>query len=164
MINYKNRGMLLESIINNSIHYYNSNKIAYFQKKNLDILFKKVENVNKKPVLSSTIISKKSTVDYYGVYNGRYVCFEAKSTKTNSIPIHNIKEHQHNHLKLINSLGGKAFYIFYFKGINKFYFVDIKNWDLNFQSKKTISINEIKLFGKELTLIFPGILDFLNFI
>lgn len=160
MNNYKNRGMLLEKIINNSIHYYNKNKIAFFQKKNLDITFKSVDKNN----LKSAIISKKSTVDYYGIYQGKYICFEAKSTENDSFSIYNFKQHQHEHLKLISFLGGCAFYIFYFKYLNKFYLINIDDLEIDFNEKKSISIKEIELLGKELEILFPGILDFLNFI
>lgn len=96
--------MLLEKIINNTINYYLKNKIAFFNKKNLNIKFKTMSEDRYK--LDLAFISSKSTVDYYGIYQGQYISFEAKSTELDVFPLSNIKEHQHQHLKLINELGG----------------------------------------------------------
>lgn len=164
---FKNRGMLLEQIINQTIYYYNKNKIAYFNKKNLDIKFSEINrettNINsKKTILKNSYISKKSTVDYYGIYKGQYISFEAKSSNKKSIPMLNIKEHQHKHLLEIKNYGGISFYIFFFKNESKLFLVDVSKID--FYNKKIITIDELKIFGKELEIIFPGIVDFLKYI
>lgn len=160
---YNNRGMLLEKIINNTIHFYMKNEIAFFNKKNLDIKFKKVINSNV-TILENAYISNKSTVDYYGIYNGKYISFEAKSTELNIFPLSNIKEHQHQHLKLIHKLGGWSFYILYFKTKNVFILIDVENMDELMKNKKTISFEQILETGFELEIVFPGIIDFLTLV
>jgi len=67
MKNKNNRGMLLESIINNTNEYYFKNEIALIHKKNLDIKFKNVKLEKNKLLLNNASIFSKSTVDYYGV-------------------------------------------------------------------------------------------------
>lgn len=152
---FKNRGMLLEDIINKSINFYLSNKIAYFNKQTLNIKFDDINN-NK---IQNGYIKSKSTVDYYGVYKGKYITFEAKSTELDFLPLSNIKKHQHEHLLLISNLNGWAFYLIYFKRMNKFFLINANKID--YENKKAISYEEIASNGIELELIFPGIIDFL---
>lgn len=160
-LNHKNRGMLLENLINNTINYYKQNKIAFFQKNNLNIKFKNTEQEKEKSLvrLNQSFIKSKSTVDYCGVYKGRYITFEAKSTEEKTFPFSNIKLHQHEHLKMIHSLGGIAFYIIFFKQYQKIYIINIDN--INYKNKKSLSFNEANQNGKEIEINFPGIIDFL---
>ena len=165
LINYKNRGMLLEKIINKTISYYSTNKVAFFIKNNLDIKFDKViksDKDNNILRLNTSFIKSKSTVDYYGIYKGQYITFEAKSTDENKLYFKNIKPHQHNHLKMIDEYGGKAFYIIMFKSLSRIFMIDVNNID--YDNESFISLNEVENKGQELEIIFPGIIDFLSFI
>ncbi|WAM07255.1 Holliday junction resolvase RecU [Mycoplasmopsis cynos] len=45
-------------------------------------------------------LSKKSTVDYIGMFRGSFVCFEAKSCNTNKFDLKNIKKHQIEYLAI----------------------------------------------------------------
>lgn len=163
-ISYKNRGMLLENILNRTISYYISNKIAFFTKNNLNISFQSASKnkSNKIIQLNSSFIKSKSTVDYYGIYKGQYVTFEAKSTDEKFLPIANIKPHQHNHLKFISHLGGKAFYIIFFKKYSQIFLVNVD--DIDYENKKSLSLKEAKEIGKSIEIIFPGVIDFLSLI
>lgn len=161
-VTYKNRGMLLEQLLNNTIEHYNKNNIAFFAKKNLDIKFSRVFINNKTKKLDSSFISKKSTVDYYGIYKGQYIAFEAKSTQENVFYFSNIKKHQHDHLNQINLLGGKAFYILFFKKYSKIFLINVN--ELGYENSKSISIEMAFEKGKLLDIDFPGIIDFLKFI
>lgn len=160
--NYKNRGMLLEKLVNNTINFYIKNKIAFFAKKGLDIKFKSVNNYNENKLsISDAFISSKSTVDYYGVYKGKYVSFEAKSTDENVFYTKNVKDHQHNHLKFIDSLGAKAFYLIMFKKFSKIFIVDVNDFNI---SKNSYSYEEALKNWRPLDIVFPGIVDFLELI
>ncbi|CRH45622.1 Holliday junction resolvase recU [Chlamydia trachomatis] len=90
---FKNRGMLLETIINQTNEFYFKNDICLIHKKNLD----------------QAVISSKSSVDYYGIYKGKFIAFEAKSTELSILPLKNIKNHQIEYLNLIQKNGGIAF-------------------------------------------------------
>ncbi|WGI36441.1 Holliday junction resolvase RecU [Mesomycoplasma lagogenitalium] len=155
----KNRGMILEVIINKTIKFYNDNNIAIFQKKNLDISFKKVTAKNNE--LENAIISKKSTVDYYGIYKGMFICFEAKSTNENFLPWSNIKEHQIKYLKKIKEHGGISFFIILFKHLERFFILSIDKIDLK-SKKEVINILFLEKNGYEIELMYPGIIDFVN--
>ncbi|KKB26665.1 RecU Holliday junction resolvase [Mycoplasmopsis meleagridis] len=152
----KNRGMLLETIINKTIDYYERNKIAYIEKKMLPVKFKKV---NEKGELSEARIYNKSTVDYIGCFKGNFVAFEAKSTNEKYLPKNNIKKHQVKYLEKINNNGGISFLIIFFSIFDEFYFVKYENIR-DFLNKK-ISYEIIKKQGINLELSFPGIIDFI---
>ena len=162
--NHKNRGMLLEKIINKTINYYIENKIGFFAKNHLNIQFQSVVDSKTSKIikLNNSFIKNKSTVDYYGIFNGKYVTFEAKSTEENFLPFANIKPHQHNHLKMISKMGGVAFYLIMFKKFMKIFLVYAD--DIPFDTQKSISYEEIKKIGIEIEIIFPGIIDFVSII
>jgi recombination protein U len=152
-----NRGMFLETIINNTIKQYKEKGAAIFHKKSLDIKFSALDSENK--IKNGKIISK-STVDYYGIYKGSFVAFEAKSSQTSRIPKSNFKDHQHNYLKIIKKQGGIAFYIFLFKETNEFFLADISL--INYE-KKSITVEYMRENAIELDLIFPGVIDFIKY-
>ncbi|WP_429980857.1 Holliday junction resolvase RecU, partial [Mycoplasmopsis bovis] len=85
--------------------------------------FKSVSLKNKKLNLDQAVISSKSSVDYYGIYKGKFIAFEAKSTELSILPLKNIKNHQIEYLNLIQKNGGIAFWIIYFKFENVFFLI-----------------------------------------
>lgn len=158
-MNNKNRGMILEKIINKTIDLYKESNVAIFHKKNLDITFSKT---SKNLKLENAFISKKSTVDYYGIYKGIFVAFEAKSTNENYLPLNNIKDHQIEYLKLIKSHGGCAFFIILLKNHQYFYILDIENFQ--YVENKNLSIEFLNKYAFKLDLTFPGIIDFVPYV
>lgn len=159
-ISYKNRGMLLETIINNSINHYNTYRIAFFAKNHLNIKFKKTNKNVYVAELNNAFIKGKSTVDYYGIFKGRYISFEAKSVEKSVFTFSNIRQHQHQHLKLIKELGGQAFYIIFFKTHSKIFKLDVEHVDI--ENKNQLTYQEVETKGELLDIYFPGIIDFLG--
>ncbi|WP_434337009.1 Holliday junction resolvase RecU [Mesomycoplasma conjunctivae] len=157
-MNHKNRGMILETIINNTIDFYNRNGVAIFHKKNLDISFKKI---GKDLSVKKGMVLKKSTVDYYGIYNGIFVAFEAKSTNENLLNIKQIPDHQIQYLEQIKKHKGCAFFIIFFKKYEQFFILDISKFD---KTEKSISVDFLKKNGIEVILTYPGIIDFVEHI
>lgn len=120
-IGYANRGMFLEHIINNANTYYLSKDIAVIYKKPTPI---KVLNVayrsSKTTLIDKAVFSETSTLDYNGVYKGKYIEFDAKECKNStSFPLSNIKPHQIEHIKNIMRHNGIVFLIIFMN--NKFY-------------------------------------------
>lgn len=159
MVSHKNRGMLLESVINKTIQSYYEKKSALIHKKNLDIKFKSVDALNK---AKNAYISKKSTVDYYGVYQGMFLAFEAKSSETNLIPKASFKQHQQKYLLDVIEHKGKAFYILFFKKASKIFIISAIK--INFLKSNSISLEYVADNGFELDIIYPGWIDFLEYI
>ena len=94
-----NRGMDLENDINLSNEYYKRNHLCLITKRPTPINVVKVD-YSKGAIITNAYFEKQSTTDYNGVYCGRYIDFEAKSTmKTTSFPLSNISKHQIEHLK-----------------------------------------------------------------
>ena len=109
-ISHKNRGMKLENLINLSNEYYLENDIAIIYKKPTPILVCKVDY--KKNLINEGYYKTPSTLDYNGIYKGKYIDFDAKETlcKT-SFPLSNIHEHQLLHMKRVIKHGGISFLI-----------------------------------------------------
>ncbi|WP_027120736.1 Holliday junction resolvase RecU [Mycoplasmopsis lipofaciens] len=157
-MNSKNRGMLLEQIINQTLSYYFENNIAYIEKKNLPIKFFKVDN----RTLKDAFIYKKSTVDYIGCFKGKFVAFEAKTTNLPKLPKNNILQHQWNYLLNIDKNGGLAFFIILFSFCDEFYLISARK--LSEIIGTSVSYEHIKKIGFKIELTFPGIIDFLPYL
>lgn len=115
---YKNRGMNLENMINDTNMYYIEKEKAYIYKKPTPIKLVKVDYKKKK--IEEAYFEKPSTTDYNGIYKGKYIDFEAKETNNiKSFPISNIHNHQIIHMKNIVKEGGICFLIVRFTKLNK---------------------------------------------
>lgn len=124
-IDYKNRGMSLESLINASNEYYLDNDRAVIYKKPTPIGLIDVDYKHGR--IKDAYFKDKSTFDYNGIYRGKYIDFEAKESHSKtSFPFHNIHEHQFTHLDRILRHGGIAFFII---EINDEYYI-LKGEDL----------------------------------
>ena len=119
-----NRGMNLEEDINLSNEYYRQNGLSLITKRPTPINVVKVD-YTKGAIITNAYFEKQSTTDYNGVYKGRYIDFEAKSTiKTTSFPLANISKHQIEHLKQVIKHGGIAFFIIEFAKLQEVFLLD----------------------------------------
>lgn len=144
-ISYKNRGMFLENLINDSNTYYNSIDASLIYKKPTPI---KVLNVsyptNRSHIIDKAVYSNISTLDYNGIYREKYIEFDAKECKNKtSFPLNNIKEHQIEHIKKVIKQKGIVFLIIMMN--DKFYL--LKGEDLilyiNSNNRKSIEYSYI---------------------
>ena len=71
LINYGNRGMTLENDINITNEYYMLKKKALIYKKPVPIKVLRVNDT--KTRIIDGFYEKKSTFDYSGIYNGKYL-------------------------------------------------------------------------------------------
>ena len=156
----RNQGMFLEAIINKTNQYFLKKQIAIVHKRNLLIHISQINNNR-----VTGFLGPKSYVDYYGYYNNVVFEFEAKSTKKDYFLLNNIKPHQHKYMLLAQKMGAKVFVILYFYARKKFIFLDyqhVQAW--KDEGKNKISCDLIIKKGKEITISFPGIINFLKFI
>ena len=136
-INFANRGMALESDINLSNEYYRVNDIAYIYKKPTPIKLVKVDY--QKSLINEAYFLTPSTTDYNGIYNGKYIDFEAKETKCDNFPLRNIHAHQIKHLKNIVKHGGIGFLIVRFTTKGETYYLKAEDlFDYLENNKSTI--------------------------
>lgn len=163
---YKNRGMWLEHIINDSNTFYLSQDKAVIYKKPTPI---KVLDVSY-PTRKATVINKAvfegiSTLDYNGIYKGRYIEFDAKECKNRtSFPLSNIKEHQIKHIENILRHKGIVFLIIFMN--NEFYLFkgsDLINF-INSNNRKSIPFNYIKTNAYKIKEKYNPRLDYLELI
>ncbi|WP_338985442.1 Holliday junction resolvase RecU [Spiroplasma endosymbiont of Diplazon laetatorius] len=119
----KNKGMYLETIINNSINLLNDQK---------GFIYKMPVNNNIISIEDNIVtarLNKNSFCDYIGLWNGLYLEFEAKETEKEFFNLSNIKKHQLEKLELVNKNGGCAFLLVYFHLYDEIYFLHIKDLD-----------------------------------
>ena len=159
-ISHKNRGMKLENLINDTNEYYIENDIAIIYKKPTPILVCKVDY--KQNLIKEGYYKTPSTLDYNGIYRGKYIDFDAKETlNKTSFPLANLHEHQLLHMKRVIKHGGISFLII--KMNNSYYLLDgniiidfIKN-----NERKSIPYDYIKNNG---VIIKEGIRPALDYI
>lgn len=148
---YKNRGLSLEDRINETLNNYKNNNLALIYKKPTPI--KIINYDNKENLITKACFLSKSTTDYNGIYKGKYIDFEAKSTKSKtSFPLKNIETHQIEHLKTVNKMGGVAFFIIEFSSINEIYLLTIEQF-LNYIKENNKESIPLKYFKKDAYLI-----------
>ena len=149
---FANRGMNLESLINQANLYYKENDIALIYKKPTPIGIKHTNYQNK---TISGFFKDQSTLDYNGIYKGYYIDFDAKETNSKtSFPLSNIHPHQLEHIKGVIRHGGISFLIisinneiYLFDGLDLISFItlsDRKSIPYEYIKEKGIKI-EIKV-------------------
>ena len=161
---FGNRGMFLENILNDSNTYYNSTERSLIYKKPTPI---KVLNVsypnNRSHLIDKAVYSNISTLDYNGIYRGKYIEFDAKEchSKT-SFPLSNLKEHQFEHMKRVIKQGGIAFLIIFMN--NEFFLLkgeDIIEY-VNNTERKSIEFEYLKTHGHKIQESYTPRLKYLD--
>ena len=168
---YSNRGMELEEDINFANKYYLNNDIAVIHKKPIPIQIVEVNYPNR----SSAMITKAfykipSTTDYNGLWNGKYIDFEAKETNSaTSFSLNNIHEHQIEHMQKILNHGGITFIIVRFKKIDKTFILPFKKFIFFYDrakngGRKSRTLSEFEKTAFELSFNYKIRLDYITII
>ena len=168
---YSNRGMELEEDINFANKYYLNNDIAVIHKKPIPIQIVEVNYPNR----SSAMITKAfykipSTTDYNGLWNGKYIDFEAKETNSaTSFSLNNIHEHQIEHMQKVLIHGGITFIIVRFKKIDKTFILPFKKFIFFYDrakngGRKSIKLSEFEETAFELSFNYKIRLDYITII
>ncbi len=137
---FKNRGMSFEQEINESNSYYRHTQRAIITKRPTPINVVKVDYAQGAKI-THAYFEKQSTTDYNGIYLGRYVDFEAKSTQSNtSFPLANITVHQIQHLTDIIFHGGLAFFMIHFVKRDEIYVIKAEHvlWFIQTEKRQSI--------------------------
>ena len=162
-VNYSNRGMDLEELINLSNEYYLQEDIAVIYKKPTPITIVDASFDTHGRVITKAYFKEPSTLDYNGIYRGKYVDFDAKVTKSKtSFPLSNLHEHQYQHMINVLNHGGITFLIISIN--NKFYYLDgqdIIDFKNNY-SRQSIPLDYIEEKGIEIETKIKPRLDFIK--
>ena len=118
---HANRGLNFEHEIELSNNWYNEEGVCMVLKRPTPI---KVIGVDHKRMrITDAVYLKQSTLDYSGVYRGRYIDFEAKSTQLSSFPISNVLGHQIKHIEKVLKHEGISFLLISFEKHQEVFFV-----------------------------------------
>lgn len=166
---YRNRGQTLEDELNDSNTYYLSRDIAVIHKKPVPIQIVKVNYPNRSAaVITEAYYRTPSTTDYNGVWNGKYIDFEAKETKNKtSFPLQNLHAHQVEHMKNVYQQNGIPFLIIRFSNLNRYFLLPyetmMKKWErMNNGGRKSITLTELEEEAIELQTGYMPTIDYLK--
>ena len=122
-VNFANRGMSFEKMINESNSYYLSRGLAVIHKKPTPIQIVKVDYPNRsRAKIVEAYFRQASTTDYSGVYKGHYIDFEAKETRQKkSMPMKNFHSHQIKHMEAVLEQKGICFVLLHFSSLRETY-------------------------------------------
>ncbi|MGG1662915.1 Holliday junction resolvase RecU [Brevibacillus sp. NRS-1366] len=158
-----NRGKGFEDILNYTNLQYEQAGIALINKRPTPIKPTKTKGSR---VLAG-YFEEKSTVDYDGVYRGRAIYFEAKSTRERTrFDLANISKHQIEHLEKADKSGAVCFLLIEFAAFRATYFVSlsfIRMAMVHAQNggRKSIPIEDFEVYGCLVTQTNRAILDYL---
>lgn len=148
-IYYGKRGQAFEKLIDYTNEIYKRKGIAL---------------INKRPtpmkIIGRTrgdqhicIFDKKSTVDYDGIYKGRPIVFEAKSTREKRLPLSLISEHQIEYLDAAHKQGAISFLIVEIRPLQEVYLIQnsllqkyVKNAEKG--GRKSISLDDLEIYAE----------------
>lgn len=128
------RGDELEEQINVTNALYAEKQLAVVQKVPTPI--KPIRIDQEKRTITLAYFEQKSTVDYIGVVQGVAICFDAKETTKNFLPMSNIHDHQVAFMNRFKKQGGIAFLVVYFKKYDEYYFMPIEQLETYYEAAK----------------------------
>lgn len=123
------RGSALETMINYTNDFYRQKNVAIIQK--IPTPITPVEVDNEKHIIKKAYFDAQSTVDYIGMAQGIGLCFDAKETAQNHLPLQNIHAHQVDFMERFVLQGGISFLLVHFSLLGKYYFLpfsQLKRW------------------------------------
>ena len=115
------RGSQLEESINLTNEKYREGGLALIQK--IPTPITPIEMDKSHGHITLAYFDKKSTVDYIGAVQGVPVCFDAKECATGTFSLQNVHEHQVEFMRDFEKQDGIAFFLIYFKSLDKYYYL-----------------------------------------
>lgn len=156
-VDFANRGMSFEKMINQTNSYYLAKNLAVIHKKPTPVQIVKVDYpMRSRAKIVEAYFRQASTTDYSGVYKGYYIDFEAKETRQKtSMPMKNFHSHQISHMKQVLEHGGICFVLLHFTSLQKTYLLPasylIEKYETD-EAKKSLPLAYIEEKGYEITL------------
>lgn len=165
---FSNRGKTLEDELNETNDYYLQLGLAVIHKKPVPLQIVKVEYPSRSAaVIREAYFQAPSTTDYNGVWNGRYIDFEAKETENKtSFPLKNIHDHQIHHMSQVVKQNGTAFMIIRFSSWQRYFIMPFKELEIFWNrmitgGRKSVTLQEIEETSFEIT---PGAFPRINYL
>lgn len=166
--NFAKRGMKLEEMINQANQWYLLRDKAVIHKKPTPIQVVSVDYPKRsRATITEAYYRSASTTDYNGIYKGKYIDFEAKQTNLKTkFPLHNIHQHQIDHMTNCANHGGICFVLFLFKERDEAYVYPInallKDWSAFLANEMTaIPLTRIQSKGYQANMGYQPRIDYL---
>ena len=118
------RGSLLEDMLNRTNESYRRKGLALIQKVPTPIT---PVSMNDNKQITLAYFEQKSTVDYIGAVQGIPVCFDAKESATDTVPLQNIHEHQIDFMNDFERQVGIAFILLMYTNRDELYYVPLSD-------------------------------------
>ena len=155
------RGSAFEEMVNRTNELYRDKGLALVQKIPTPITPLEIEQLTRHITLSYFVL--KSKVDYIGACQGIPICFDAKESAVETFSLQNIHDHQVKFMCDFSSQGGIAFFLIYYKSLDKMYFCPIEDMKVFTDraasgGRKSIPIGEMKeeyFFGSKTGIMVP---------
>lgn len=151
-MNYANRGMAFETMIDTTNEIYINKGLAVVNKRPTPV---KVTRSKNGRVLAG-YFEKSSTVDYDGVYAGRAIMFEAKSVQQlTRFDLSNLHEHQYTYLEKCHLSGAISFVLVDFRRQKKIYLLPFETLRSYVEAarnggRKSIPLDDFEMYGYEI--------------
>jgi len=166
---FSNRGKTLEDELNDANEYYLAHDIAVIYKKPIPIQVVKVDY----PSRSSAVIKEAyyrtpSTTDFNGVFEGKYIDFEAKETENRTaFPLKNVHLHQVEHMSKVVKQHGISFLLVRFSAVDRYFYLPFEQlklfWDrMQTGGRKSIALSEFEEHAIEITPKYAPRIDYLK--
>ena len=122
-VDFANRGMSFEKMINDTNDYYLGRGLAVIHKKPTPVQIVKVDYPQRsRAKIVEAYFRQASTTDYSGVFQGHYIDFEAKETRQKqSMPMKNFHAHQIEHMEQVLNQSGICFVLLHFSSLKETY-------------------------------------------
>jgi len=139
MVDFGRRGMSFEAQIVKVNEYYLASGTAVIHKKPTPVQIVKVDYPTRSAAkITEAYFKTPSTTDFNGVYQGRYIDFEAKeTTNKTSFPLVNVHTHQMDHIFAVDEQGGFAFLLIKFSKLDEVYLLTADTLRTFWQEYKT---------------------------
>lgn len=168
---FSNRGKTLEDELSDANEYYLAHEIAVIYKKPIPIQVVKVDY----PSRSSAVIKEAyyrtpSTTDFNGVYEGKYIDFEAKETENRTaFPLKNVHLHQVEHMRKVVKQQGISFLLVRFSAVDRYFYLPFDQlqrfWDRMLAGgRKSIALAEFEEHAIEIMPKYAPRIDYLKIV
>lgn len=167
-VSVRNRGISSEKLVSEANDYYLLTQKAIIHKKPTPIQIVNVHYPKRSAAkITEAYFKVPSTTDYNGIYQGVYIDFDVKETKSKtSFPLSNIHAHQIQHLKNIHAHHGFSFLIIAFTHFDTFFILTYEVLETYIKrsetGRKSITYEEIKTHGYPIDLSIQPTLNYLN--
>jgi recombination protein U len=162
-VSHKNRGMNLENSLNISNEYYREKDRALIYKKPTPIGVVDVSYKNNRKTIEKAYFKEQSTLDYNGLYRGKYIEFDAKETlNKTAFPLSNVHEHQTLQIRNVIKHGGIVFLIIRMNDITYLLTGEDYISYIDTEDRKSISYKYIEEKAHVIKESYQPPLDYLN--